>query len=408
MSVLVAATAAACGDDEKKGGGGGSGGTGGSAGTAGSGASGGTGGTGGSSGSGGSAGTGATGGSAGMSGSAGMAGSAGAAGTDGGIDLVARGAYLVNHVAVCPDCHTPRNPDGSLDATMFLAGTPFADIDPGDDTKGMVYARNITQDMTTGIGAWTDAEIKDAFLNGNSKRAGALFPMMPYYVLYNMTAQDADAIVAYLRTVPAIDNDVPARQDLGFPFTTPAMPVPEAAIPKTTLATTDPNYDSAVRGRYLAGQIGVCMECHTEDSAPGSMVPIDTTKLFQGNKSFPAALIGVPSPPFPAEIFTRNLTPHANGLQGWTALAVRNALKDGIDKDGVPLCPPMPAGPMAAFGGLTDEDATDIGNFLTTLAPADNGVIPNCTPPGPPPDGGAAGASGDASTDSSASDAPAD
>ena len=133
------------------------------------------------------------------------------------------------------------------------------------------------------------------------------------------------------------------------------------------------------------------MECHTKDVQ--GPIPLDTAKLFQGNRQFPAVEFGLPVPPFPAIIYSRNLTPHANGIQGWTAVAVANALKLGVDKDGIPLCPPMPAGPGMAFGGLTDSDALDIGYYLTTLPPQDNGVIPNCSPP-PRPDGGS-----DASTD---------
>jgi mono/diheme cytochrome c family protein len=223
---------------------------------------------------------------------------------------------------------------------------------------------------------------------------------MPYYVLHNMTAADADAIVAYLRTVTAVNNAIPPRQQLPFPFPQPAAPVPAASLPNTTLAATDPNYAAAQRGKYLAANVGVCMECHTPTSAPGTPVPIDVAKLFLGNREFTRAELGLP-PVFPASILSRNLTPHANGIATWTPADVRNALKNGVDKAGAPLCPPMPAGPMQAFGGLTDQDALDIGHYLTTLEAKDNGVIANCTPPAPPDagTGGTGGTSSDASAD---------
>lgn len=387
---LFAATAAislliaACSDDESDG----------KAGTGGSGgASGGSGGSAGSSG--GSAGS--TGGTAGGGGSAGSGGAAGSGG-DAGVDPVKRGEYIVKHVAACGDCHTPRKSDGSLDMTKWLAGSPnFADLDPTDATKGAIHAKNITPHATTGLGGWTDEEIKKAFISGVSKDGTPLFPIMPYFVFHNMSAADADAVVAYLKSVPAIDNAIPARQPLPFPFTQPASPVPATAIPNTTLPSTDPSYQSAVRGKYLAGNIGICMECHSERTAPGTAVPLNVNKLFAGGEKFKATDIGLPSPPFPAEIVSRNITPHANGIQGWTAQAVANALKKGVDKDNVPLCPPMPAGAMQAFGGLTDQDALDIGNYITTLPPIDNGVLANCTPPPPPSDGGTD--AGDAATD---------
>jgi hypothetical protein len=130
------------------------------------------------------------------------------------------------------------------------------------------------------------------------------------------------------------------------------------------------------------------MECHTADSAQGSPVPIDTTKLFLGNKQFPAAGFGLPVPPFPAIIYSLNLTPTIpNGIGGWTPTMVKNTIKQGIDKDGLPLCPPMPFGPNGAFGGITDSDAIDIGYYLTTLPPVDNGAIPICHPPTAPEGG---------------------
>jgi mono/diheme cytochrome c family protein len=341
-------------------------------------------------------------GTGGAAGGGGTAGSGGVSGDGGGVDLVARGDYLVNHVAACVDCHTPRNPDGTPDMTKFMAGSPnFADLAPTDDTKGAIHAKNLTPDNATGLGTWTDAEIKKAFLDGIDKDGNVLVPVMPYFVFHNMSAEDADAIVAYLRSIPAIDNAIPEDQPLLFPFSDPIPPVPANVIPDTTLAPTDPNYESAMRGKYLAGNIGTCMECHTERTF-GAAVPLDQNKLFAGGVHFDAASLGLPVPPFPAEIVTRNITPHANGIQGWTAQAVAAALKKGVDIDNTPLCPPMPAGAMQAFGGLTDQDALDIGNYVTTIPPIDNGVLPNCVPPSPPSDGGTSDAgtdAGDASTD---------
>jgi mono/diheme cytochrome c family protein len=104
---------------------------------------------------------------------------------------------------------------------------------------------------------------------------------MPYFVFHNMSAGDADAVVAYLRSIPAVDNPVPERQPLGFPFTMAAHPIPETSIPHTTLAPTDPYYASAERGRYLAGMAGVCIRCHTAP-APGP-VPVKLDSLFAGD-----------------------------------------------------------------------------------------------------------------------------
>lgn len=328
-------------------------------------------------------------GAAGAAGSADAAGAAGAAGAAQSAQVV-RGQYIVVHVAGCPDCHTPRDAMGVPNSAMMLAGNAaFADLNPADDTKGLVPTPNLTPDMDTGLGKWTDAQIKNAFQNGIDADGKPLFSMMPYYVFHNMTDSDADAVVAYLRSLPAVIHEIPERQDLGFPVTQ-ASPVPASLIPDTTLALSDPDYLHAQNGRYLAGSIGACMECHSQHDAMGA-IPLMTDKLFQGNEPFTRAQLGLP-PVFPATIYSANLTPATNGLAGWTPADVVQALHKGLSKDNKPLCPPMPSGPTGALAGLTDGDATDIGIYLTTLAPKDNGVIPLCVAPSSGM--GAAGAGG--------------
>jgi mono/diheme cytochrome c family protein len=391
---ILASIAAGCssdGDDTVPGGGGsgGSGGKAGSAGTAGKGQAGAT--------EGGAAQGGAPEGGAAQGGASeggvaqGGASEGGAAGVS-STDQIARGLYIVAHVAACGDCHTPRDATGAPIPSKLLAGNAaFADLVPADTTMGLVPTPNLTPDMLTGLGTWTDEQIKNAFQNGLDADNKPLFSIMPYYVFHNMTDADADAVVAYLRSIPAVNNAIPERQPLGFPVTQ-ALPVPAADIPDTTLPTTDENYASAERGRYLAGSIGICMECHSEHDATAA-IPLKLGKLFQGNEPFTRDQLGLP-PVFPATILSANITPAANGIAGWTSGDVIKVLHEGVNKNGAPLCPPMPFGPNGAFGGLTFGDATDIGNYITTLTPGDNGVIPFCVAPAPP-GGGAGGAGGE-------------
>jgi hypothetical protein len=299
-------------------------------------------------------------------------------GGDGG-SPVQRGEYLVKNLGACGDCHTPINfLTGQPDNTKFLAG--FAGIFqiPGlgpDGGNGVIGSSNLTPDMTTGLGSWTDAQIKRALLDGVDKDNKPLFPIMPYYVLHNMSPADADAIVAYLRTIPAVNNVIPARN---FDLPGAAPPVPADKIPDPVIAMTDPNYASAMRGKYLAGNFGLCMECHTEHVQTPGAVPLNLDKLFAGGETFISAAIGLPSPPYPATITSENITPHATGVQGWTAAAIANVMKNGVDKDGVAICPPMPNGPNGAFGGLTDADRLDIGNYIVHLPPIDNTIAAVC------------------------------
>ena len=330
---------------------------------------------------------------AGASGASSEAGQGGAAaGAPSSEASVARGEYIVSHVAACGDCHTPRDKMGKPLDGMLLAGNPaFADLAPTDSKTGLVPTPNLTPDKTTGLGDWTDKQIKNAFLNGLDSDDKPLFPIMPYFVFHNMSDADADSIVMYLRSIPAVNHEIPERQELGFPVMQ-AQPVPSDQLPDTTLKATDAKYASAQNGRYLAANIGVCMECHTQHD-PMSPTVLALDKLFQGNEPFTREQLGLPSV-FPEMIISANLTPGKNGLKGWTADDVVNVLKKGVDKDGKVLCPPMPFGPDGAFGGLTAKDALDIATYITTLEPADSDVIPLCVAPDAPPAGGAGGAGG--------------
>lgn len=302
---------------------------------------------------------------------------------DAAVSPAVRGEYLVKHVALCPSCHTPRDGTGAPDATRFLAGDPvrpFVDTVPGDATMGAVYVRNITPDDASGIGLWTDTEIENAFLDGVDGSGSPLYPGMPYWVFHNMSPEDATAIVAYLRTVPPVAQTIPENQVLAPPLTAAASPVPEAAIPHTTLPSTDPLYARAEHGRYLAADVGICISCHTAPST-ATAVPVDVAMLFAGNRAFPTAELGLglTVPPWADTIYSANITPHAHGIAGWTPADVQRAVQMDVDRTGGLLCPPMPGG-AGGLGMLTDADALDIGYYLTTLPPVDSGIVPACTP----------------------------
>jgi hypothetical protein len=108
------------------------------------------------------------------------------------------------------------------------------------------------------------------------------------------------------------------------------------------------------------------------------------TLAFQGGAAFPAALLGLPVPPFPEVIFSQNITPHEEfGIGQWTVEDVVTALREGHRPDDSPLCPPMPAGPDGPLANLTDEDATDIATYLLSIPAGDNDP-PQCQLSAPP------------------------
>lgn len=287
---------------------------------------------------------------------------------------ILRGEYLVRSVAGCGECHTPRDASGALDQSRWLAGVANRfDLVPDDDTMGGISAPNLTP---AGLATWSDADIERAMLDGVSQDGSPLFPVMPYYAYHNMTAADAQAIVTYLRALAPVAGTTPPRQPLPVAFDAPAPPVPESAIPQTTLAAGLPEYEAAVRGRYLAGEVGFCLDCHTPWRL-GQSQPLDLTRVFGGGRAFSSHDWVVP-PPAPSVVWSYDVTPDPTGIAGWTADDVVQVLAEGTTPGGSPLCRPMPTGPIGAFGGLTADDAHDIGVYLTTIPAVPGGVVPTC------------------------------
>ena len=113
-------------------------------------------------------------------------------------DPVKRGFYLVT-IAHCMECHSPLGPKGRDFTKMGGGGFEFK------GPFGVSVSRNITSSKTKGLGAWTDAEIKRAITQGVSRDGSKLKPPMGFVFYAKMKPEDLDDIVAYLRTVPAID-----------------------------------------------------------------------------------------------------------------------------------------------------------------------------------------------------------
>jgi mono/diheme cytochrome c family protein len=112
-----------------------------------------------------------------------------------------RGGYLVNTIMACGNCHRPRDADGrTIAEKAFSGGLTFT------TPAFIATAPNITPDVETGIGSWSDAEIKRALVEGTRPDHGRLSgvplaAIMPANFYRALLPRDLDAIVAYLRTV---------------------------------------------------------------------------------------------------------------------------------------------------------------------------------------------------------------
>ncbi|HEX3849712.1 MAG TPA: c-type cytochrome [Polyangiaceae bacterium] len=304
-------------------------------------------------------------------GSAGASGSAGAGG--GSTGPAARGEYLVKNVLGCTGCHTPQLAGGAgPDMTKFLSGVECFAKDP--TTMGCLNSANLTND-DTGLKKKTDQQIKDAFTKGLDPDAPTpgseyLFAQMPYYQFANLSDDDANAIVAYLRTVPPVvhasENGAPFDKQPAAAQWTPVVP---ANLPAPVNAAPA-DAASAANGKYLATL--ACSTCHTANTSATSPLQLDASKGFQGGKEFTTSVM-VNNVPTSKKIQSANLTPDATGLKDWTLAQIATAIKTAKDDKSVALC-----SPMRGLPNITDQDAMDIAVYLKAIAPVANARTEMC------------------------------
>ena len=118
---------------------------------------------------------------------------------------VARGKYLVT-LGGCSDCHTPGTFLGKPDMDKYLGGSDVGFAIPG---LGVFPGRNLTPDKQTGLGSWSKEQIVTALQKGLRPDGRHLVPIMPWKAFANLTKADANAIAAYLQSLPPLSNKVP-------------------------------------------------------------------------------------------------------------------------------------------------------------------------------------------------------
>ncbi len=175
-------------------------------------------------------------------------------------DNIARGAYLAR-VGDCMACHTARG--GPAWAGGREMQTPF----------GSIFVPNITPDRDTGIGAWSADDFWGALHNGKARGGRLLYPAFPYVNYTKVTRADADALYAFLHSLPPV-KQANKPHKLRFPFDTQLAVAgwrlvffkPEVFRPASD-ATAQWN-----RGAYLVDGLGHCSACHATRNAAGASV----------------------------------------------------------------------------------------------------------------------------------------
>ncbi len=127
---------------------------------------------------------------------------------------IARGRMLTL-ASGCNDCHTPGSLYGAPDTTRLLSGSELGWNGPW----GVSYGRNLTPDHETGIGTWTEAQIVTAFTEGRRPDGSPLLPPMPWPSFAHFPREDAEAIAAFLKSIPAVSHAMPPALAPGQPVT---------------------------------------------------------------------------------------------------------------------------------------------------------------------------------------------
>lgn len=274
---------------------------------------------------------------------------------------VARGKHLYDQVFHCAGCHDER--DWSRFSAPTIAGRvgSGSSFPPELGLPGNVVAPNLSSDRETGIGAWTDGEIARAIREGVSRDGRALFPMMPYTAYRDMSDADLHALIAYLRTLPAVRNALPATE-LNFPVNLMVKfePKPvERAIPEPDTG------NRLAYGAYLV-KMGGCIECHSQ-AERGKII---AGKEFAGGREFNIGGFSVRS---------ANITPDEDsGLGKWSEERFVAKFK-GYSNLTPASAPKHTQANFTLMGwidmaSLPEEDLKAIYAYLRTLKPVYNSV----------------------------------
>jgi mono/diheme cytochrome c family protein len=251
---------------------------------------------------------------------------------------IARGAYLAK-AGDCMACHTARG------------GTPYAGGRAIETPFGRLLAPNITPDRETGIGAWTPDNFWNALHNGKSRDGRLLYPAFPYTSYTKVTRDDADALYAYMQSLPAHKAASPPHA-LRFPYNQQVMLAGWRLLYFKPEVYAGNGKQSAEwnRGAYLVEGLGHCVACHSSRNTLGASEGRLSGGMIQ--------TLGWYAP---------SLTSDAEaGLGSWEVPHIVNLLKTGVSPRAT-VFGPMAEVVQKSLQHLSDEDVTAMAVYLKSL-----------------------------------------
>lgn len=269
-----------------------------------------------------------------------------------GDDLVKTGQYIFSLAGGCA-CHTmPRE---AFNAGARAFPIPF----------GKVYSTNITHDKETGLGNWTDQQIRDAIVKGIRRDGSSIIPVMPYQAYSGMAEEDLQALIAYLKTLKPVKKPTPALQSRA-PFTRSlGIPIYLKVFGRFSNAPAQAPKSGIERGRYLVEHVSLCGDCHT----PRNFIGVPNRLLELAGAAANSSPLGQDIP---------NITPDKEtGIGDWKREDIAKLLLTGTKPDFHKAQGLMAEVIQGAPHGLKDmrrEDALAIADYLKSLRAIKNQI----------------------------------
>lgn len=224
---------------------------------------------------------------------------------------------------------------------------------------GTIYSTNISPDAETGIGRWTAADFLDSMRQGVRPNGEHLYPVFPYTAFTKITDEDADALYAYLQSIPPIKQQAPTN-DITFPFNLRSLMSVWKALhfddtPFESDASKSADWN---RGAYLVEGLSHCSACHS----PRTMLGAEDASMAMTGGLYVDGVRGGSLRPWS----TPNLTAHQRGIGLWPLEEVEAYLKTGINSY-VETFGPMNEVILNSTRHLSDDDIRAMAVYLKSL-----------------------------------------
>ena len=263
--------------------------------------------------------------------------------------LVERGQYIFSSAGGCA-CHSPPK------------GTPLAGGREFPIPLAKVHSTNLTADKETGLGNWSDQQIRAAITKGIRPDGERLLPVMPYESYSGMAEEDLKALIAYLRTLKPVRKknlQPPVHVRFFRPVVTPLWLKLFGRFSNTPATAPKSGIE---RGRYLVEHVALCGDCHT----PKNFMGVAQRSLYLAGAKKGQGRLNAEVP---------NITPDkVTGISEWKREDVATLLLTGETPDGDNVQGLMAEVTAAGFKNMKREDARAIADYLKSIPAVNNKI----------------------------------